>query len=72
VTVTVVASLLTLICATLRSATGIYALTDQGSTIGVHPTAGIPLICWGLLVWLMPPLLWLVLAAGKEDRTRER
>jgi hypothetical protein len=72
VTVTIVASLLTLTCATLWSATGIYALTDQGCTTALHPTVGIPLICLGLLVWLAPPLLWLVLERGWEDRMRER
>jgi hypothetical protein len=72
VPVTVVASLLTLTCATLCSATGIYALTDQAYTIDIHPTAGIPLIGLGLLVWVVPPLLWLVLERGKENRMREK
>jgi hypothetical protein len=71
VTVTVVASLLVLTCATLCSATGIYALTDQGGTIDIHSTASIPLICLGLLFWITPPLLWLVMARGKEDRMPE-
>jgi hypothetical protein len=71
VTVTVVASLLVLSCATLCSATGIYALTDQGYTIDIRSPAGIPLICLGLLFWITPPLLWLVLVRGREDRMRE-
>lgn len=71
-TATVIASLLTLCCSTVCCATGIYALADQGYTIDIHPAAGIPLICLGLLVWIVPPLLWLVLVRGKENRMRER
>jgi hypothetical protein len=71
VTVTVVASLLTLIIATLCSATGVCALADQGCTTGVDPAAGIPLIGLGLLLWSMPPLLWFVRVRGSEVGRRE-
>jgi hypothetical protein len=72
VTLTVVASLLTLTCATLCSATGIYALTDQGWTIDIQPTAAIPLICVGLLVWILPPSLWLIREQARKKRMREK
>ncbi|MGD9002254.1 MAG: hypothetical protein PVF04_06280 [Anaerolineae bacterium] len=72
VTVTVLASLLTLILATLCSATGVCALADQGCAVDVHSAAGIPLIGLGLLLWSMPPLVWLVWARGREDKRRER
>ncbi|MGD8244334.1 MAG: hypothetical protein PVI63_03990 [Anaerolineae bacterium] len=68
VTVTVVVSLLTIVLATLCSATGVCALADQGCTIDVHPAAGIPLIGLGLLLWSMPPLLWVARTRGRGDR----
>jgi hypothetical protein len=71
-TVTIVVSLLTLVCSTLCCATGVYALADQGYTMDIHPAAGIPLIGLGLLLWIVPPLLWLVLLPGKERRRRDR
>jgi hypothetical protein len=37
----------------------------------VHPAAGIPLIGLGLLLWTMPPVLWLVRARGTQKRIRD-
>jgi hypothetical protein len=72
VTVTVFASLLTLLFATLCSATGVCALSDQACTIDVHPAAGVPLIGLGLLLWSTPPVLWLVRARGSQDDAHDR
>jgi hypothetical protein len=38
----------------------------------IQPAAGIPLIGLGLLLWVVPPLLWRVLVQGREDRIRDR
>jgi hypothetical protein len=66
VTVTVVASLLTLCCSTLCCATGVYALADRGYGLAIRPTVGVPLIGLGLVLWVVPPLLWLTLVQGRE------
>ena len=69
---TVAVSLLTLCCSTVCCATGIYAVADQGCTVHVGPTAGIPMILLGVLVWIVPPLLWsTVTAEGAGSRDNE-
>lgn len=55
---TVTVSLVLLCCSTVCCATGIYALADQGRTVHLGPTTGIPMVALGLLVWTVPPLLW--------------
>ena len=65
-------SLLTLCSSTVCSATGIYAVADQGRTVYVGPTSGIPMILLGLLVWIVPPLVWsMVTAESAESRDNE-
>lgn len=69
---TIFVSLLTLCCSTVCCATGIYAVADQGRTVHVGPTGGIPMILLGLLVWIVPPLLWsMVTAESAESRDNE-
>ncbi|MEA3375309.1 MAG: hypothetical protein U9R72_03820 [Chloroflexota bacterium] len=64
VTVTIVVSLLTLIVSTVCSAAGIYAISDQGITLDLHPAAGFLMIGLGIVVWIGPPLLWLLPQQG--------
>jgi hypothetical protein len=60
VTGTVVVSLLTLCCSTVCCALGIYAVADQGRTVHISSAAAVPMILLGVLVWIVPPLLWSV------------
>ncbi len=60
VTATIVLSLVTLLFSTLCSAAGIYAISDQGITLNLHPAAGFLMIGVGVVVWIGPPLLWLL------------
>ncbi len=67
VTGTVVVSVLTLCCSTVCSAMGIYAVADQGRTVHIGPAAAIPMILLGILVWIVPPLLWSVAVEDNEE-----
>lgn len=64
---TIVVAVLTLCCSTTCCASGIYTLVDNQRTLDIDPYAGIPVICLGVLVWVVPLLLWLFLVRGKED-----
>ncbi len=69
--ITIVVAVLTLCCSMSCCASGIYTVVDNGQTLdlgGVNPyAAGIPIVCLGILVWVVPVLLWLFLVRGKED-----
>lgn len=67
VTGTIVVSLLTLCCSTICCAMGIYAVADQGRTVQISSTAGVPMIFLGLLVWVVPPLVWSLLKEDNEE-----
>jgi hypothetical protein len=66
VTVTIVVSLLTLLFSTVCSAAGIYAITDHGVTLDLHPATGFLMIGLGIVVWIGPPLLWLLPERGSK------
>ena len=66
---TIVVSLLTLCCSTVCCATGIYAFADQGRTVAIGPTTAVPMILVGVLVWIVPPLLWSVVVEDREEET---
>jgi Na+/proline symporter len=69
VTVTIVVSLVTLLFSTVCSAAGIYAVSDHGVTLHLHPVAGFLMIGLGVVVWVGPPLFWLLPArASERDR----
>lgn len=69
---TVAASLITLCCSTVCCAAGIYAVTDPGRSLQLGPTAGVPMIVLGVVVWTLPPLLWSRLTPdGREDTDNE-
>lgn len=71
VTATIVVSLVTLFFSTLCSAAGIYAISDQGITLNLHPAAGFLMIGVGVVVWIGPPLFWLLPSRGsKRDRVQ--
>jgi hypothetical protein len=55
---TIVASTLTLLCSTVCCAAGIYTAAQRGSGGLLSSGTGVPMILLGLLVWLVPPLLW--------------
>ena len=68
--ITVVVAVLTLCCSTACCATGIWAVVTGGQELGDipgGPYAGIPVICLGVLAWVVPLLLWLFLVRGRED-----
>ena len=69
--ITIVVAVLTLCCSTVCCASGIYTLADQGQTLEVEPYAGIPVICLGILVWVVPLLLWLFLVRGKNNNMED-
>jgi len=69
--ITIVVAVLTLCCSTICCASGIFTLVDEGRTLEVEPYVGIPAICLGLLVWVLPLLLWLFLVRGKENSVEE-
>lgn len=63
---TVLVSLLTLCCSTVCCAMGIYAVADQGRTVSFGSATAIPMILLGVLVWIVPPLLWSIVAEDNE------
>ena len=72
--ITIVVAVLTLCCSTICCASGIFTLVDEGRTLDIEPyvgIVGIPAICLGLLVWVLPLLLWLFLVRGKENTVEE-
>jgi hypothetical protein len=69
--ITIVVAVLTLCCSAICCASGIYTVADQGRTLDVDPYAGIPVICLGFLVWVVPLLLWLFLVRGKENNMED-
>lgn len=69
VTVTIVVSLLTVLFSTVCSSAGIYAISDRGIILNLHPAVGFLLVGLGIVVWIGPPLFWLLLHRGSR---RER
>jgi Na+/proline symporter len=67
VTVTIVVSLVTLLFSTVCSAAGIYAISDHGMTLDLHPVVGFLMIGLGVVVWVGPPVIWLL--PGQRSNT---
>jgi len=72
--ITIVVAVLTLCCSAVCCASGIVTATSGGQwldDIYVEPYYGVPVICLGILVWVVPLLLWLFLVRGKESVVEE-
>ena len=69
--ITIIVAVLTLCCSATCCASGIYTVVDNQNTLDIEPYAGIPVICLGVLVWVVPLLLWLFLIRGKEDTVED-
>ena len=72
--ITIVVAVLTLCCSMACCAGGILTAAGGGQWVDglnmyVEWYYGIPVICLGILVWLVPLLLWMFLVRRKEDRT---
>ena len=56
---TIVASAVTLLCSTIFCAAGVYTTTARGGGSGLLSSdTGVPMVLFGLLVWVVPPLVW--------------
>lgn len=69
--ITIVVAVLTLCCSLACCGNGIYMMATSGEYTEVLGTYtewyyGVPGICLGILVWIIPLLLWLFLVRGKE------
>jgi hypothetical protein len=78
--VTVVVAVLTLCCSSLCCLSGVITLLGGGTwstelgvpeTGQIDPVYGVPVICLGILVWVVPLLLWFFLVRGKENGMEE-
>lgn len=71
--ITIVVAVLTLCCSMTCCASGIYTLASGGQVgeTAIEPVWGLFPICLGLLVWVVPLLLWLFLVRGKENGVEE-
>lgn len=70
VIITVIVAVLTLCCSTACCASGVIAAASGGQwldDITMEWYYGLPLICLGIVVWIVPLLLWLFLVRAKED-----
>ena len=68
--ITIVVAVLTLCCSMTCCASGIYTLASGEQQLGetyIEPLWGIPVLCLGILVWVVPLLLWLFLVRGQKD-----
>lgn len=74
--ITIVVAVLTLCCSSLCCLSGAITLAGGGTwsaelgapeTGQIDPVYGVPVICLGILVWVVPLLLWLFLVRGKEN-----
>ena len=78
--ITIVVAVLTLCCSSFCCLSGAGTLLGGGEcstelgvpqTGQIEPAYGIPVICVGILLWIVPVLLWLFLVRGKEDGVEE-
>jgi hypothetical protein len=78
--ITIVVAVLTLCCSSSCCLFGGVTLLGAGewsTDLGVpqagqiEPVYGVPIICLGILLWVVPLLLWLFLVRGKENNTGE-
>jgi hypothetical protein len=79
--ITIVVAVLTLCCSSLCCLSGAITLLGWGTwstefggpeTGQIDPAYGVPGICLGILVWVVPLLLWLFLVRGRENDVEER
>ena len=78
--ITIVVAVLTLCCSsTCCLFGGLMVLGGQqwSTEMGlpesgqIEPVYGVPVICLGILVWVVPLLLWLFLVRGRENDMEE-
>lgn len=64
--ITLVGVALALCCSVACCASGVFLVAGEDYTSGIEPAWGVLPICLGLLVWVVPLLLWIFLLRGKE------
>jgi hypothetical protein len=78
--ITIVVAVLTLCCSSFCCLFGAGTLLGGGEwstelgvpeTGQIDPVYGVPVICLGILLWVVPVLLWLFLVRGKENAVEE-
>ena len=72
--ITIIVAVLTLCCSMTCCASGVYHAATGGQPFDdtyIEWYAGIPIICLGILIWVVPLLLWLFLVRGKENAMGE-
>ena len=72
--ITIIVAVLTLCCSMTCCAWGAIMAASGGQWLDdfyMEWYYGIPVICLGILVWVVPLLLWLFLVRGKENGVDE-
>ena len=78
--ITIVVAVLTLCCSSSCCLFGTITLLGEGTwsrelgvpeTGQIEPLLGTPIICLGILVWIVPLLLWFFLVRGRENGMEE-
>jgi hypothetical protein len=78
--ITIVVAAVTLCCSSFCCLFGGITLLGGGewsTDLGIpesgqiEPTLGLPIMCLGILAWVVPLLLWLFLVRGKENGMEE-
>jgi len=78
--ITIVVAVMTLCCSSFCCLFGGITLLGGGEwstelgvpeTGQIEPLYGTPIICVGILLWVVPLLLWIFLVRGKEDAVEE-
>jgi hypothetical protein len=69
--ITIIVALMTLCCSMTCCGSGIYTAASGGQWVDelnlyLDWWYGLPVICLGILVWVVPLLLWLLLVRGKN------
>ena len=70
--ITIVVAVLTLCCSMTCCASGIITVASSGQWSDIFGTYiewyhSLPVLCLGLMIWVIPLLLWLFLVRGKEN-----
>jgi TRAP-type C4-dicarboxylate transport system permease small subunit len=65
--ISIVVTVLALCCSLACCGFGIAQLATDGDMVDMPPAWGIPLICLGILVWVLPLVLWIVTSRAKES-----
>jgi hypothetical protein len=65
--ITIVVAVLTLCCSATFCGSGIWTMVSLAQEMDVPGGIGGIGICLGVLVWVVPVLLWVFLVRGKED-----